>query len=100
MNKLVKARITFTTDIVAEVLSDAKGYEVVQSVHDIWEQNSDSIIAQTNNPAIITIDNVESLDDLPLDWEAGSYPWTAFKHKRGEEKRIKDFFKKECYETN
>lgn len=94
MNKLVKAKITFTTDIVVEVDCNESIMKHINDVESVWENNSDSIIAQTDKEPLIVINSVDSLNDLPPDWESGSYPWTNLKRNHGEEKQIKEFFKK------
>lgn len=96
MNRLIKAKISFTTEIVVENhYEEADLQKVALSA---FRANRDEIVSQAleTDSLEVQANPIESLKDLPERWTGDCLPWLpsiAFGNRK-QEQRIKEFLPK------
>jgi hypothetical protein len=74
MSELIKAKISFTTDIVVE---NVYGEDPEKAVRSAWAAHKDEIMSQASetDTVKVKVGKVKSLKDLPPKWDARCLPW-------------------------
>ena len=92
-NKLIRAKITFATEIVVE---NHYGEDYEKVAKDAWERNKRDIIDQANEAIISDVCEVKYIKDLPPGWDVHCLPWlpTITYGSSKQEHKIGEFLKK------